>query len=214
MFHYTGMKTTAEALERLTSPHSGVSAHYLIGDDGSLYALVDEDRVAWHAGESHWRGRDSVNRFSIGIELANPGAEWGYKPFAPTQMATCIALAKELIARHRLDHRGILAHSDIAPRRKQDPGELFDWRLLAENQIGFYPRDLKPAAIAEMEGAGEGEVRALLTAIGFEVVDLRLSLVAFQRRWRPKRVDGDCDCETIALLRAVASAYGGRQTSR
>ena len=210
VFHYTEMKTAAEALERLTSKRSEVSAHYLIDEAGALYSLVDESCVAWHAGESYWRGREAINCLSIGVELANPGLSWGYEPFGEAQMATCIRLARELLARHRIAESWILAHSDIAPRRKRDPGSLFDWRLLAKNHIGFYPQRVKPSA-----KLGEAKVKSLLAQIGYELVDWRLSLGAFQRRWRQAQVDCSADAETCGLLKAVADRYGGgRRTSR
>ncbi len=211
VFHYTEMKTAAEALERLTTKESRVSAHYLIDERGCLYCLVDENRAAWHAGESSWRGETSINRFSIGIELANPGARWGYRNFPNAQMATCMRLAKELVKHYRIDERWLLAHSDIAPRRKRDPGELFDWQLLAKNGLGFYP----PAADepSGTEKPKRGETINLLAAIGYETTDSRASLTAFQRRWRQAKVDGVNDAQTLSLLKAVASRYGEPQTT-
>ena len=133
VIHYTGMKTAQDALERLCDPAAEVSAHYVIDEDGTLYQLVEEDKRAWHAGVSEWEGETDINSASIGIELVNPGHEFGYREFPPEQMEALSELCKDIMARH--DIGTVLGHSDVAPERKQDPGELFDWGWLAEQGI-------------------------------------------------------------------------------
>ena len=197
VIHYTGMPTAEAALARLVDPASQVSAHYVIDEDGAVHALVDEAMRAWHAGESFWRGRADVNSRSIGIELVNPGHEFGYRPFPEAQTAALIALARDLIGRHPIPPINVVGHADVAPRRKTDPGELFDWRRLAAAGIGLWPDGASP------DGAG-GDAAADLAAIGYETIDLGLSVAAFQRRFRPARVDGRVDGETAGLLRALA----------
>ena len=142
VLHYTGMVSAEAALERLTAPEAKVSAHWCIGEDGTLWRLVPEEQRAWHAGLSEWRGRRSVNDVSIGIELVNPGHEHGYRPFPPAQMDVLLDLARAIVARHAIDPRNVVAHSDIAPERRQDPGELFDWARLAEAGIGLWPESV------------------------------------------------------------------------
>ncbi len=139
VLHYTGMKTADEALARLCDPAAKVSAHYTIGRDGRVFAHVPEDRRAWHAGVSFWAGETNVNARSIGIELVNPGHEFGYAPFPEAQIASLIDLAHGIVTRHPIPPRRVLGHSDVAPARKMDPGELFPWRHLAEFGIGLWP---------------------------------------------------------------------------
>lgn len=139
VIHYTGMPTAEAALERMCDPKAKASAHYMIGEDGTVWRLVAEADRAWHAGESRWAGADNINDISIGIELVNPGHEFGYRPFAPAQMAALIALGRDIVARHPIPPRRVLGHSDVAPRRKQDPGELFDWAALADAGFGLWP---------------------------------------------------------------------------
>jgi N-acetylmuramoyl-L-alanine amidase len=204
--HYTGMRTAQGALDRLCDPAARVSAHYLVDEDGTVTRLVAEQHRAWHAGVSSWRGRTEINGASIGIELANPGHEFGYQPFPDAQMAALEELAHGILARHPIPPRHILGHSDVAPLRKEDPGELFDWPRLARAGIGFWPdftaRGAMPADIAGIE--------ALLTAIGYgcrqsEARDVEFAKVitAFQRHYRPERCDGALDpetCRRIAIL--------------
>ena len=139
ILHYTGMPTAAAALQRLCDPAAKVSAHYLIDEDGSVVQLVPEERRAWHAGVSGWHGRACLNDCSIGIELVNPGHEWGYRPFPEAQYAACIELCREILGRWRIPPHRVLAHSDVAPARKQDPGELFDWARLGAAGVGLWP---------------------------------------------------------------------------
>lgn len=208
ILHYTGMDSGAAAIARLRDPAAKVSAHYVVEEDGRILRLVPEDRRAWHAGVSHWRGMTGLNARSIGIEVVNPGHAHGYRPFPALQMAALCDLCCDILARHPIPARHVLAHSDIAPDRKEDPGELFDWEGLARNGVGLWPADARvlwPAA----EECAPGDPAALLAAIGYRP-DLPLSVLlsAFQRHWRPGRVDGMADAETLARLAAVAAACG------
>ena len=192
--HYTGMASAAAALQRLCDPAAKVSAHYLIDEDGSVHRLVAEDRRAWHAGVASWRGVADVNARSIGVELVNPGHEFGYRPFAEPQMEAFRALAAEIIARHAIPARNVVGHSDVAPSRKSDPGEFFDWRGLAEAGIGLWPR---PAD--HLETVAERIVE-MLADYGYDTGDAAAAVKAFQRHFRPARVNGRIDPETARLL--------------
>src|SRR4029077_12116286 len=150
VLHYTGMKTAAEAIDRLCDPAAKVSAHYAIDEDGTVWRLVEESRRAWHAGVSFWQGTRDVNAASIGIELVNPGHDWGYRAFPDAQMVALETLCHGLLLRHPIPRDRVVGHSDVAPLRKQDPGELFDWPRLAEAGIGLWPTvsQLPPTDIA------------------------------------------------------------------
>jgi len=203
VLHYTGMRSAGEAIDRLRDPASRVSAHYVVEEDGTIWQLVAEERRAWHAGVSYWRGREALNGRSIGIEIVNPGHEWGYRPFPALQMAAVCELCLGILARHPIAARDVVAHSDIAPDRKQDPGELFDWEGLAAQGVGLWPSRVPPPPPAE-------EAPALLTAMGYRPdLALALRLAAFQRHWRPAGVDGVADADTMARLAAVATLCGG-----
>lgn len=213
VLHYTGMRTAAEALDRLCSPEAQVSAHYLIDEDGTLWRLVAENRRAWHAGVGFWAGRQDINGASVGIELVNPGHEFGYRPFPEAQMTALEALCHSILARHPIPARYVLGHSDVAPERKTDPGELFDWPRLARAGIGIWPEPGSPKGpVAD----SIGELQRQLATIGYGVptdgaLDARTAQViaAFQRHFRPSRCDGDPDTETrhrIAALAAVCAA--------
>ena len=157
VIHYTGMVSAAAALARLTDARARVSAHWCVGEDGTLWRLVPEEQRAWHAGISAWRGRRSVNDRSIGIELVNPGHEHGYRPFPPAQMDALVDLARAIAARHPIDPRNVVAHADIAPGRRQDPGELFDWARLARAGIGLWPDEgAAPAPAPAPAGTAPG----------------------------------------------------------
>src|SRR5665213_1969784 len=165
VLHYTGMRNAAEALDRLCSPEAAVSAHYLIEEDGVVWRLVPELRRAWHAGVASWRGRTDVNGASIGIELVNPGHEHGYCDFPEAQMAALETLCRDILARHAIPARHVLGHSDVAPQRKQDPGERFDWARLARAGVGLWPIER-----AGTRDAGDiDDVQRLLAAIGYAV---------------------------------------------
>ena len=204
VLHYTGMQSAQAAIDRLRDPVARVSSHYVVDEDGSVLRLVAEERRAWHAGVSSWRGRRELNAISVGIEIVNPGHEWGYRRFPALQMAAVCDLCLEILSRHRIDARDIVAHSDVAPDRKQDPGELFDWEGLAGNGVGVFPpgRDADTTGVVRDE-AGLRPVRAGLGRIGFDVapegaLDPALATVirAFQRHWRPEAVNGQADAGT------------------
>jgi len=204
VIHYTGMTSAHAALERLTDARAQVSAHYLIDEDGSVVQLVDETKRAWHAGISMWRGRSGVNGRSIGIELVNPGHEFGYRPFPDAQMRALEDLAAAILARHpAIVAANIVGHSDVAPTRKNDPGELFDWRRLAEKGIGLWP------TTGVVDPVPETEVGPSLARIGYDIADIRAAIIAFQRRFAPHRLDGVADLETrdaVARMLAAISA--------
>src|SRR5262252_642608 len=152
VLHYTGMTSAGAALQRLCDPVARVSAHYVIAEDGRIWRLVSESRRAFHAGRSCWEGESDLNAVSIGIEIVNPGHEWGYRPFPEAQMASVERLCREVVARHPIPPHRVVGHSDIAPDRKSDPGELFDWPRLARSGIGIWP---EPAA-DHTRGRGRG----------------------------------------------------------
>jgi N-acetylmuramoyl-L-alanine amidase len=143
VLHYTGMQTGEEALARLCDPQAKVSAHYLVEEDGRVFRLAPEERRCWHAGKSFWKGETDINAVSIGIELVNPGHEWGYRGFPDAQVAAVISLLDDIRARWTIPDDRILGHSDVAPARKEDPGELFPWKRLAEAGHGLW---IEPAA--------------------------------------------------------------------
>ena len=195
VLHYTGMRSAADAIARLCDPAAKVSSHYVIEEDGTVHQLVPETRRAWHAGVSFWRGRRTLNDCSIGLEIVNPGHEWGYRAFPPAQIAAVIALAQGILARHPIPGAHIVAHSDIAADRKQDPGELFPWRHLAAHGIGLWTDEF--AAPSHPLGA--------LTAIGYDPgLDPVVSITAFQRRFWSSRCDGVMDEATAGRIGAVA----------
>lgn len=209
VLHYTGMQTASGALDRLVDPAAQVSAHYLIDENGNLYRLVDEAQRAWHAGASFWRGAVDINRRSIGIELVNPGHEHGYRPFTEAQMAVLVDLAVTIVGRHAIPPRNVVAHSDVAPRRKMDPGELFDWQQLAAAGVGLWP-DEADVCILDPDA-----IESMLASVGYETVDRVASVRAFQRHFRPARVNGRIDFETARRLRALSDlcqADGSRST--
>lgn len=171
ILHYTGMRSAEEAIARLRDPASRVSCHYVVEESGACWRLVPEGRRAWHAGVSYWRGHEALNGRSVGIEVVNPGHEWGYRPFPPAQMAAVCAVALGVLARHPIAPRDVLAHSDVAPERKQDPGELFDWEGLARRGVGLWPRGVADAGTsgAIRDAAGLAPVRAALARVGYRV---------------------------------------------
>lgn len=201
VLHYTGMESAAAALARLTDSEAKVSAHYLVEEDGTIVRLVPEPMRAWHAGVAVWRGETGINARSIGIELVNPGHEFGYRAYPETQMAALIELAGDIVGRHPIPARNVVAHSDVAPRRKMDPGELFDWRRLATAGVGLWPVEGEAALVGS---DGSDTIAALLTEIGYETDDLFATLKAFQRHFRPSRVNGRLDFETARLLTGMA----------
>ena len=199
VLHYTGMKSAAEALERMRDPASEVSAHYMIDEDGACHRLVDEAMRAWHAGAACWAGECDVNSAAIGIELVNPGHEHGYRGFPDAQIAALLSICTEIRVRHGILPHRIVGHSDVAPARKQDPGELFPWKYMAQQGFGLWPKpNQKAAPVTAMEAA------FLLAEIGYDITDLPATLAAFQRRYRPSLIDGQLDRETAGLINGLA----------
>ncbi len=221
VLHYTGMETGEAALDRLRDPAAKVSAHWLVEEDGRVFRLVAEERRAWHAGVSFWKGERDVNAVSIGVEIVNPGHEHGYRDFPPAQMEAVARLLDGVRERWTIPDARILAHSDVAPGRKVDPGERFPWAWLRERGHGLWvePDPSPGAPLAEgEEGVGVFALQAGLTRLGYDAAPsgvfdaaTRMIVEAFQRHWRPSRVDGVADGETrarlVALLR-VAQAEG------
>lgn len=194
VIHYTGMVPDAKALAWLCDPASQVSAHYFIDEAGAVCRLVPEDRRAWHAGVSAWRGARDINSRSIGIELANPGHDFGYRDFPQAQIEALVALSREILARHPIPPRNVVGHSDIAPARKLDPGERFPWCVLAAAGVGHWPD--------ENARSREYDITTMLADYGYDVANAPLTNVisAFQRHFRPARFDGVADGETCARL--------------
>lgn len=196
VLHYTGMPTAEEALARLCDPEAKVSAHYFIDEEGTVTRLVPEDKRAWHAGRSYWRGVTDINSASIGIELANPGHEWGYRPFPEAQMEALLPLLADIIDRHRIPRANVVGHSDIAPARKDDPGELFDWERLARLRLALPIPKPKIWLVYDNPGA----FYLALERFGYDIADGRAAVRAFQRRWRPSLIDGELDGQIGGLL--------------
>ena len=204
LLHYTGMTSAAEALDRLCDPAAKVSAHYMIDEDGTVLRLVPEARRAWHAGVGSWCGATDINARSIGIELVNPGHEFGYRAFPEAQMAALETLAQGVLERHGIPPRRVLGHSDVAPLRKEDPGELFDWAQLEKAGIGVWPGDAQTVG-----GMAEdiSRLQADLARYGYDVPRTgvldpmtRAAVIAFQRHFRPLLVDGVADLGTVMRL--------------
>lgn len=201
VLHYTGMESADAALERLTDPAAKVSAHYLVAEDGTVIRMVAEDMRAWHAGLSYWRGIRNINAASIGIEIVNPGHEFGYRPFTEPQMQAVLLLVKDIVARHGIAPANVVGHSDVAPARKEDPGELFDWRLLARHKLALGP--VKPVTDPHWTDAG---TLMALERLGYDVADAVAAVRAFQRHFRPANFDGVIDGETRAILLSLLIA--------
>lgn len=221
VLHYTGMADGQAALARLLEPgDSGVSAHYLVEEDGRVFALVAEEKRAWHAGRSWWRGLDEMNFYSIGIEIVNGGHDFGLPSYPDVQIDAVIELCRGILSRWPIPQTRIVGHSDVAPLRKEDPGEHFPWKRLAERGIGLWPEPARPEPWM-MHGASPGDAGMTvegfqrdLAAIGYKldvtsVFDDATAAVtrAFQRRWRPERITGEGDTDTITLANSVAELY-------
>ena len=216
LLHYTGMETGEAALARLTTAASKVSAHYVVFEDGRIEQCVPEDKRAWHAGVASWAGETDINSRSIGIEIVNPGHEFGYRNFPLRQIAAVISMCKSILTRRGpISADRILGHSDVAPSRKQDPGEKFPWELLSESGIGHWVR----AAPLELDGttlrpSDRGEhisrLQRTLRSYGYGIEEtgvyddaMKDVITAFQRHFRPARVDGIADPSTLLTLRAL-----------
>jgi N-acetylmuramoyl-L-alanine amidase len=200
---------------RLTDPRSGVSSHYVVDREGAVHTLVGEERRAWHAGVSSWQGQTDLNSRSIGIEIDHPGHDGGNPPFGDTQIEAVISLCREILSRRAILPARVLAHSDIAPRRKQDPGERFPWERLYQAGIGHYVRPAPivagPVLGAGDDGAAVEELQKLLAAYGYAVEvtgsfgeQTRSVVTAFQRHFRPECVDGRSDVSTLTTLRDLS----------
>jgi N-acetylmuramoyl-L-alanine amidase len=226
LLHYTGMRTGEAALARLTDAESRVSAHYVVFEDGRIVQCVPEEKRAWHAGKSAWAGETDINSRSIGIEIVNPGHEFGYADFPLRQIAAVISLSKSILKRHpEIAPERVLAHSDVAPARKQDPGEKFPWELLADSGVGHWVRaaPLNVAGMTLMTGyTGEAvqRLQRLLAGYGYGIEETgvfdeatRDVVTAFQRHFRQARVDGVADPSTLMTLRALIETRPTRNAS-
>lgn len=202
ILHYTGMVSLEAALERMCDARCEVSAHYCVDENGDIYQLVEDESRAWHAGKSFWQGRDNLNNNSIGIEIVNTGHEFGYKPFADAQMQAVLELLKKLFKAHNINKKRVLGHSDIAPDRKEDPGELFNWQLLANNQLSIW-HGLEEGFFKSFDNilnfGDEGErvkqVQEKLSKFGYKIEltskfdeQTRFAITAFYRRFVPARI--------------------------
>jgi N-acetylmuramoyl-L-alanine amidase len=217
ILHYTGMPSCEDAIRCLASPQSGVSCHYVVDEDGTITQMVPEAFRAWHAGVSLWQGVDDINSCSIGIEIHNPGHDGGYPDFPGIQMMAVEALCMDIVDRHAIAPRRVLAHSDVAPRRKIDPGEKFDWARLALAGIGHWvePADISGGDSLELGERGDA-VMALqqnLAAYGYGIdpsgaydEHTKIVVSAFQRHFRPSLVDGCADRSTVETLEALLEA--------
>jgi N-acetylmuramoyl-L-alanine amidase len=217
LMHYTGMKTCEAAVERLCDPAAKVSSHYVIDEDGTIYQLVAEEMRAWHAGVSFWHGQRDLNSTSVGIEIVNPGHEYGYRAFPEVQIDSVIALATSIMQRHCVKACDVLGHSDIAPGRKTDPGELFPWQQLAQHGVGLWPEDtVTLPGHSDMTGALRrlseiGYAVPLTPELGSDILNADSAvtdiIAAFQGRYRQSKVDGSLDNETATRIAAVAVCF-------
>ncbi|WP_428688552.1 N-acetylmuramoyl-L-alanine amidase [Roseibium sp.] len=214
VLHYTGMRNAEEALQRLCDPRAEVSAHYLVYEDGRILQCVPEARRAWHAGRSSWKGETDLNSRSIGVEIVNPGHEFGYRPFPDAQIEAVTALVGDICRRHAIAPWRVLAHSDIAPDRKEDPGELFPWSRLAEAGVGHYVPPVPLGSGLFMQEGDSGQpveaLQSMLALYGYDIAisgrfdeKTRFAVTAFQRHFRPEKVDGVVDQSTIETLNAL-----------
>ncbi|WP_417669943.1 N-acetylmuramoyl-L-alanine amidase [Roseibium sp.] len=217
VLHYTGMQDAESALQRLCDPRSEVSAHYFVYEDGRILQCVPEARRAWHAGKSFWKGETDINSRSIGVEIVNPGHEWGYAEFPEAQIEAVSELCADICRRHKVLPWMVLAHSDIAPARKEDPGEKFPWNVLAAAGVGHYVEPVPVTTGLFMQEGESGQpveaVQSMLALYGYDV-DItgdfdrptRDAVAAFQRHFRPAKVDGVVDQSTIETLHALLAA--------
>ena len=224
LLHYTGMKTAEGALSWLSDPRSEVSSHYFIFEDGRTVQLVDEERRAWHAGRGIWAGEGDINSRSIGIELAHPGHEHGYRAFAAPQIAALVALSQGILARHPIPPERVLAHSDVAPDRKEDPGELFPWQVLHAAGIGHWvqPEPVVAGSVLKRgdRGGGVSDLQHRFRQYGYAIDEesdfgpvTEAVVVAFQRHFRQARFDGVADVSTVRTLDRLIATVPGRGTA-
>jgi N-acetylmuramoyl-L-alanine amidase len=217
ILHYTGMKTGEAAEDWLCAPQSEVSCHYLVYEDGRITQMVREADRAWHAGKGSWKGVSDVNSYSIGIEMVNCGPLADFPPFPDRQIKAVIGLSRDICERWSIVPERVLAHSDIAPGRKVDPGERFPWRVLAENGIGHFvePSPIRGGRFLAPGDAGQ-PVEAFQSMLSLYGYGLEINglydqttqdvVEAFQRHFRPQRVDGIGDQSTIETLHRLLSA--------
>ncbi|ODR97713.1 N-acetylmuramoyl-L-alanine amidase [Methyloceanibacter superfactus] len=225
ILHYTGMETSDAALDWLTREEAKVSAHYLVDEAGRIDQIVAEEMRAWHAGQSYWAGETDLNSCSIGIEIHNPGHEFGYPDFPDVQMQAVEALCRDILSRQDIPAARVLAHSDIAPGRKRDPGERFDWARLARAGVGLWVEPARSgptrasAPATRMKRSAELQRGLQAFGYGVEVTStfgkgLEQVVEAFQRHYRPLRVDGRADASTReTLARLLAAARRAAATS-
>jgi N-acetylmuramoyl-L-alanine amidase len=192
VLHYTGMQDAASAIRQLSNPAAKVSAHYVVAEDGQIVRMVDEEKRAWHAGRSYWRGVTDINSASVGIEIVNPGHEWGYVPFPDAQITSVIRLSHDIVHRYRITRGNVVGHSE-------DPGELFPWNELAKRRLAL-PRPTKNLMDPHWSDAG---FLLALERFGYDVSDGPAAVRAFQRRFRPELLDGVVDGECRAILLAL-----------
>ncbi|WP_420840386.1 N-acetylmuramoyl-L-alanine amidase [Citromicrobium bathyomarinum] len=197
VLHYTEMEGADAAIERLTDPEAKVSAHYIISEAGEVTRLVPEEKRAWHAGVSYWRGETDVNTVSVGIELDHPGHAYGYREFADAQIAALVPLLARIVERYDIPRANVVGHSDVAPQRKTDPGELFPWARIAKLGLCL-PRPTKLELGDPFDN--DGAFYLALERFGYDISDGRKVVEAFQRRWRPELIDGVIDGEIRAIL--------------
>ncbi|MFO1089161.1 MAG: N-acetylmuramoyl-L-alanine amidase [Hyphomicrobiales bacterium] len=216
ILHYTGMVSAQAAVDWLCTAESGVSCHYLVDEHGGIVQMVDERERAWHAGVSYWKGESDINSRSIGIEIHNPGHTLGYARFPRPQVEAVIALCRDITERHRIRPESVLAHSDVAPGRKIDPGEQFPWRTLARHGVGRWIAPTPIRSQARPITVTEAEIRTMLTAYGYGIdvrgagqPSLTAVLDAFQRHFRQARVDGVADASTVSTLRRLLASVSG-----
>lgn len=195
VLHYTGMQSGGAALDRLCDETAQVSAHYMVEEDGTVLQLVEENKRAWHAGVSFWRGFTNINARSIGVEIVNPGHEFGYRAFPDVQIENVIELCQGILSRHPIAPRNVVGHSDVAPERKEDPGELFPWEKLAQNQIGLWTAALNACPL---EGFEEQ-----LSLLGYDTEDLGASLMAFERHFHPEALKVPNPAKTQSRMMAL-----------
>jgi N-acetylmuramoyl-L-alanine amidase len=216
VLHYTGMRSADEAVQRLCDAQAQVSAHYVVDEEGRVTALVEETECAWHAGVSFWRGKRNVNQISIGVEIANPGHEWGYCAFPEVQMEAVAMLCRSILSRHKIAPRDVVGHSDVAPQRKEDPGELFNWRWLAQRGVGLWSEEGRGERNAgqKLRLGDNGEavftLQTQLAEYGYDVPQTAMfdeatqkTVIAFQRHFRQNNIAGQWDSECHAVLTAL-----------
>jgi N-acetylmuramoyl-L-alanine amidase len=196
VLHYTGMPDAQSAIDRLRDPAAEVSAHYVVLEDGQIVRMVPEARRAWHAGRSFWRGITDVNSASIGVEIVNPGHEFGYRPFPEEQMDAVTRLVADIKSRHDIPRGNVVGHSDVAPARKEDPGELFEWARLARHGLAL----ARPTRNLVDPLWSDGGFLLALERFGYDVREPRAAVTAFQRRFRPEHIDGEIEGECRAIL--------------